>query len=141
MTAATTEQLSTRPVCIGSSHDGRTNRWRITCPVCETRFEPQTTMFNEQGLECPKPRCQSQLLADYRKEEVTVVKAMKKPVQPAAKAPIDPSRVIPGMPVCRRPSGRVCTVEEVCPDRSKVLVQDCGKRFWVSMVGLVKNWY
>lgn len=60
--------------------------------------------------------------------------------EPEAPA-IDPARVRVGLPVRRRPAGRSCTVDEVAEDRSMVLVNDSGKRFWVRMDHLVRDWY
>lgn len=62
-------------VCIGASSDGRTNRWRLTCPRCGGQFEPPTTMFNRQGLDCPRRLCGAALLADYEAETVRVVRS------------------------------------------------------------------
>jgi hypothetical protein len=42
--------------CIGLSSDYRTNRWRMDCD-CGKTFEPQTTMFASQEVECPKCGC------------------------------------------------------------------------------------
>lgn len=48
---------STEPHFIGMSHDQRTNRWRVSCPACGGRFEPQTTMRSTQFLICPAAKC------------------------------------------------------------------------------------
>lgn len=57
---------------IGSSHDARTNRWRVTCPACGHAFEPQTTRLATQHLRCPKPKCNAEMVADYNAEPPTV---------------------------------------------------------------------
>lgn len=54
---------------------------------------------------------------------------------------IDPAQVRVNMPVRRRPAGRSCTIAEVAADRTKVLVNDSGRRFWVQMPNLVRDWY
>lgn len=38
---------------LGLSSDGRTNRWRITPPCGHKPFEPMTTMFADQHVQCP----------------------------------------------------------------------------------------
>lgn len=58
---------------LGPSSDGRTNRWRVTCPRCETTFEPETTMFRSQSLECPSGRCKAHLVAQYNDGLVVVI--------------------------------------------------------------------
>jgi phage terminase large subunit GpA-like protein len=63
---------STVAKCIGSSHDGRTNRWRVTCPACGHAFEPLTTRLATQHLQCPKPKCNAGMFADYNAEPATV---------------------------------------------------------------------
>ena len=52
-----------------SSKDGRTNRWRITCD-CGKAFEPTTTLYSTQAVECPK--CGQRAVADYNAQTVTV---------------------------------------------------------------------
>jgi hypothetical protein len=54
---------------------------------------------------------------------------------------IAPAAVREGLAVRRRPAGRICSVARLSDDRSKVLVNDGGQRFWVGMASLVKNWY
>lgn len=56
---------TTAPIYLGHSSDLRTNRWRITCPACGKTFEPQTTMFAQQSLQCPAARCGKHMRADY----------------------------------------------------------------------------
>jgi rRNA maturation endonuclease Nob1 len=63
-------ETTTKPQILGLSSDLRTNRWRITCPACGKTFEPQTTMFNQQSLQCPSGRCGKQMVADYGREVV-----------------------------------------------------------------------
>jgi hypothetical protein len=58
---------------LGPSSDLRTNRWRITCPTCGSSFEPPTTMFARQVLECTRPKCKSSLSVDYNLGSVRVV--------------------------------------------------------------------
>lgn len=54
---------------------------------------------------------------------------------------LDPDTVKDGTSVRRRPAGRCCTIWRVAEDRSKVLVNDNGHRFWVQMDNLVRDWY
>jgi len=60
----------TKPHYICASRDGRTNRWRITCPKCGEQFEPLTTRFSTQGLDCPAKKCHAHMLVDYNNETV-----------------------------------------------------------------------
>jgi DNA-directed RNA polymerase subunit RPC12/RpoP len=62
----------TTPKYLGLSSDLRTNRWCIACPACGKTFEPQTTMFRQQGLQCPHARCGKQMIADYENDVVTL---------------------------------------------------------------------
>ena len=39
--------------CIGVSSDWRTNVWRVNCD-CGKWFEPPTTLYSCQNIECPK---------------------------------------------------------------------------------------
>ncbi len=48
--------------CIGLSSDWRTNRWSITCN-CGKVFEPPTTMYSCQNVECTK--CGLQEMINY----------------------------------------------------------------------------
>jgi rRNA maturation endonuclease Nob1 len=64
------KETTTKPQILGLSSDLRTNRWRIICPACGKAFEPQTTMFNHQSLQCPSGRCGKQMVADYDCEVV-----------------------------------------------------------------------
>jgi hypothetical protein len=63
---------STIARCIGSSYDGRTNKWRVTCPACMYAFEPQTTRLATQYLQCPKSKCNAEMVANYNAEPPTV---------------------------------------------------------------------
>lgn len=65
--------LATTPTVIGASHDGRTNRWRITCPSCTKVFEPPTTMFAHTGFDCPK--CGAELGADFNAPLISLRKS------------------------------------------------------------------
>lgn len=56
-------------IYLGSSKDERTNRWRITCD-CGKTFEPPTTIFSTQIVECPK--CGQRAVADYNTQTVVV---------------------------------------------------------------------
>lgn len=51
----------------GRSKDGRTNRWNITLS-CGHTFQPWTTMYAQQVVECPK--CLKSAFVDYNKQEV-----------------------------------------------------------------------
>lgn len=64
----------TVPVALGLSSDLRTNRWRVTCPACKKTFEPSTTMFRQQSLQCPHGRCGKHMVADYNEDKVWLVK-------------------------------------------------------------------
>lgn len=66
------QKTTTKPQYLGPSSDLRTNRWRITCPACAKTFDPQTTMFRQQSLQCPHRRCGKQMIADYERELVTL---------------------------------------------------------------------
>ena len=72
--AATT--MTTEPRYLGESRDSRTNRWRITCPVCSHAFEPETTMRSTQHVICPGRKCGRELVADYNAEP-PVVRALE----------------------------------------------------------------
>lgn len=61
---------TTVPIYLGLSSDYRTNRWSITCPACKKPFEPATTMFFQQSLQCPAARCGKFMRADYHAETV-----------------------------------------------------------------------
>ena len=58
---------------LGPSSDLRTNRWRITCPTCGVSFEPPTTMFARQALDCSKLKCKTRLSVDYNLGTVFVI--------------------------------------------------------------------
>lgn len=58
----------TIPKYIGPSSDGRTNKWRVTCPLCQAQFEPVTTIKRFQILECPT--CHADLSADWNAPNV-----------------------------------------------------------------------
>lgn len=58
--------------CVGSSRDGRTNKWRVTCPSCAKEFIPQTTRLATQWLDCPNTKCKASMLANYNNEPPTV---------------------------------------------------------------------
>lgn len=47
---------------LGSSHDGRTNRWELTCG-CGKQWEPTTTMLARRDEQCP--RCGASQIVDY----------------------------------------------------------------------------
>lgn len=53
---------------IGESRDGRTNRWRVTCPACGHEFEPPTTRLRYQHMNCSKPKCGREMSTDYNAE-------------------------------------------------------------------------
>lgn len=63
---------STKPVLLGRSIDGRTNRWRVTCPSCQKSFVPVTTMFKSQSLDCPHRGCGGRMVAHYDDDIVVV---------------------------------------------------------------------
>lgn len=48
---------------VGLSSDWRTNKWRVVCKKCGKSYEPNTTMYATQNLECPK--CGIRELVDY----------------------------------------------------------------------------
>lgn len=64
---------STKPQYLGHSSDLRTNRWRVICPACSKTFEPATTMFAQQALQCPQGRCSKHMIADYNNDKVWLV--------------------------------------------------------------------
>ena len=47
---------------LGSSGDGRTNRWKLTCG-CGKEWEPTTAMLAKRDEECP--RCGAHQVVDY----------------------------------------------------------------------------
>jgi hypothetical protein len=53
--------------CSGSSSDGRTNRWKITCPECGTTNQPVTTMLNFQTIRRKKKSCGMVISINYNK--------------------------------------------------------------------------
>lgn len=57
------EEIKFKKFRIGNSYDGRTNRWRLTCPKCNYTFEPLTTMFALHEESCPK--CQYSEVVNY----------------------------------------------------------------------------
>jgi hypothetical protein len=57
-------------VWLGLSSDLRTNRWRVTCPVCDKAFEPQTTMYVAHAVECPVKKCRAPLIVNYDDQTV-----------------------------------------------------------------------
>lgn len=63
---------ATKPFLLGRSSDGRTNRWRVTCPRCGKSFEPTTTMFKSQSLVCPNGRCNALMIAHYDDDIVVI---------------------------------------------------------------------
>lgn len=63
---------STIPRWLGFSNDGRTNRWSVTCPKCGNSFEPRTTMFRKIELDCQKPKCRAELIADFGAPKITI---------------------------------------------------------------------
>jgi len=48
----------------GSSSDGRTSVWLITC-ICGKQYTPPTTIFAQQQVHCPK--CGHYEVIDYNK--------------------------------------------------------------------------
>lgn len=64
----------TVPQYLGLSSDGRTNRWRVTCPACGYPEEPPTTLRACQALTCPA--CQAESVADYN---VPIVRLLSSP--------------------------------------------------------------
>lgn len=64
----------TVPLLLGRSSDGRTNRWGVTCPACQRNFEPQTTMFKTQSLECRNARCCARMVAHYNDDFVEIAR-------------------------------------------------------------------
>ncbi len=66
----------TVPQVIGTSSDGRTNRWRVTCPNCGRQCEPPTTRLGWQGITCDNRKCLAYLRIDLTAyaERVTVEK-------------------------------------------------------------------
>lgn len=69
-----TPPKTTIPKCIGASNDGRTSRWRITCPDCGHLFEPQTTYLATQEVECPGKHCGAWMIARYNDDVVELKK-------------------------------------------------------------------
>lgn len=63
---------ATKPKYLGDSRDGRTNRWRVTCPTCRHEFEPLTTRLATQSLICEK--CEALLQANYN---IGIVRLMR----------------------------------------------------------------
>ena len=57
-----TPKKSTVPVYLGSSSDGRTNRWMIICTDCGRENKPATTLRSKQFVECS---CGCELFVDY----------------------------------------------------------------------------
>jgi len=51
----------------GNSRDGRTNLWEITCPRCDTKWQPPTTRLAEQWVSCPKKKCGYTAIVNYNK--------------------------------------------------------------------------
>lgn len=66
------DKKKTKPDLLGRSYDGRTNRWRVTCPECGNKFEPKTQISAIQYLDCPKPKCNAAMVARYNDEPATV---------------------------------------------------------------------
>jgi phage terminase large subunit GpA-like protein len=58
----------TTPTLLGLSRDLRTHRWSLKCPACGHDFQPETTMFATQVVNCPKPKCGKRLFANYNAE-------------------------------------------------------------------------
>lgn len=52
---------------VGLSRDQRANRWEFFC-TCGNIFEPLTTRFAKQLVECEK--CQSEWFVNYNTEEI-----------------------------------------------------------------------
>lgn len=61
-----------KPVCVGSSSDGRTNKWQVKCPKCNRMNNPVTTRFATQSFECD---CGTKFFADWNAETVKVTYA------------------------------------------------------------------
>lgn len=53
---------------------------------------------------------------------------------------IDPKSVQPGKSVQRRPYGRWCTVVKLNDERTKLLIRDGSRCFWMNMATLVNDW-
>lgn len=58
-------------IYVGSSKDGRTNKWKIVCDCCEEIY-PKTTVLSKQEIECPK--CHLVIIANYNEKEVKAKK-------------------------------------------------------------------
>lgn len=56
--------MTTKLEWAGTSADGRTNRWKLTCPNCGQQQYPRTTLMNENTHNCTS--CARLLLCDYR---------------------------------------------------------------------------
>lgn len=51
-----------KKVFLGSSSDGRTNRWKLICQ-CVKEWKPTTTRFAKRDEQCPK--CERAEIVDY----------------------------------------------------------------------------
>jgi hypothetical protein len=69
---STLSSLETTPKVIKLSSDGRTQVWKVICPVCGADFTPPTTMLSRQEIDCPKRKCLARLIADYNAEPPVV---------------------------------------------------------------------
>lgn len=54
---------------LGESRDGRTNRWSVEPPCGHGAFEPRTTRFAKEIVECPK--CGLEIFVGYNARTVT----------------------------------------------------------------------
>lgn len=58
---------------IGLSSDGRTNRWRITCPKCGKDTIPPTTMLPDQQFRCERgKKCNANIYVNYNDEIIRI---------------------------------------------------------------------
>lgn len=60
--------MSATVECIGISRDGRTTRWRITCPKCSNKLKPRKAVLPYQVATCRM--CRTELFVDYASEVV-----------------------------------------------------------------------
>ena len=65
-------RITVIPKYAGSSHDGRANLWRVTCPVCAHSFSPPSTRLNHQAFSCPT--CGTEASADWNGEKVVFLR-------------------------------------------------------------------
>lgn len=53
---------------------------------------------------------------------------------------LDPAQLRPNQQIQRRPCGRFCSIERINDTRTKALVKDNGRCFWVKVTTLVEKW-